>query len=53
MIADDEYFSSGEFSYDGLSDFYSHLPIGAYIIKVESADGYFSQKAGFAVAPPK
>ena len=53
VIADDDYFSSGEFSYDGLSDFYSHLPIGAYIIKVESADGSFLQKAGFAVAPPK
>ncbi|MBK7092197.1 MAG: lamin tail domain-containing protein [bacterium] len=53
VIADDKYFSSGESSYDGLSDFYSHLPVGAYIIKVESEDGSFSQKAGFAVAPPK
>lgn len=53
VIANEEYFSSGEFVYDGVSDFHSHLQIGAYILKIESADGTFSQKAGFAVAPPK
>ncbi len=53
ILADAQYFSSGEFSYDGASDYAVHLPIGAYIMKVEKDDGSFSKKVGFAVAPPK
>ncbi len=53
VLADAQYFSSGEFSYDGASDYSSHLPVGAYVMKVEKDDGSFSKKAGFAVAPPK
>ncbi len=53
LLADAQYFSTGDFSYDGASDYSAHLPIGAYIMKVEKDDGSFSRKAGFAVAPPK
>ncbi len=52
-LAESQYFSSGEFSYDGTSDSASKLPLGAYILKIESETGDFSQKVGFAVAPPK
>lgn len=53
LYADAQYFSTGEFSYDGASDHSSHLLSGAYILKIEKDDGSFSQKVGFAVAPPR
>ena len=52
-IADSQYFSSGEFAYDGRSDSFDRLPMGAYILRVESEDGSFARKLGFAVASPK
>ncbi len=50
-LAEARPFSSGELQYDGGSDYFSRLPIGAYILKVAAEDGSgFETKVGFAVA---
>ncbi len=50
-LAEARPFSSGEIQYDGASDYFQRLPIGAYILKVAAEDGSgFETKVGFAVA---
>lgn len=51
VIAETRPFSSGEYYYDGASDYCGRLPVGAYILKLAADDGSgFEMKAGFAVA---
>ncbi len=52
-IAGSQPMSSGVCEYDGRSEHYGTLPPGAYILKVESRDGIYSKKFGFAVADEK
>jgi len=51
VIAEARPYSSGEYTYDGASDYCARLPVGAYILKLAAEDGSgFETKAGFAVA---
>lgn len=51
VIAEARPFSSGEYCYDGASEYCGRLPVGAYILKLAADDGSgFEMKAGFAVA---
>ncbi len=51
VIAEARPYSSGEYYYDGTSEYCGRLPVGAYILKLAADDGSgFETKAGFAVA---
>lgn len=54
FVAQSQAFSSGEFSYDGADDNHGTLPIGVYVLKVQTENGSsFSKRIGFAVAGSK
>jgi hypothetical protein len=53
-IARSQAFSSGEYEYSGVSESFGMLPVGAYILRVETESGSkYSKKIGFAVAGSK